>query len=490
MDITLENGLLIGSILLIISIFAGKTSYKFGVPVLLFFLGVGMLAGSEGIGGISFDNPVIAQFIGVLAFNFILFSGGLETRYETIKPVLWQGITLSTLGVMLTAGAVGAFVYYLTDFGLYESLLLGAIISSTDAAAVFSVLRSKNIALKNQLRPTLELESGSNDPMANVLTIVFIGLVLNPEKSLWDAIPFFIMQIILGAALGFLFGYLGSVLVNKIKLDFDALYPVLLIAIMFFTFSATDFVGGNGFLAVYLAGVYLGNKNIIFKKTIIKTFDGYAWLMQIVLFLTLGLLVFPSQIIPIMGIGLLISAFLIFVARPLAVFLSLSFFKIKNRSRFYISWVGLRGASPIVFAIYPLVAGVDKANTIFNIVFFISITSVLIQGTSLSVVANWLGVSLPNHQKVRTPTDIELSDNVKTELIEVDVPDFTPTIGKRLIDLNFPKDSLIVMIEREGNYFSPNGNTTILAEDRLMIMAKDQQELRNVFETLQIDPKA
>ncbi|HET8803289.1 MAG TPA: potassium/proton antiporter, partial [Aequorivita sp.] len=323
MDLTIENILLVGSLLLFISIIAGKTSYKFGVPTLVLFLGIGMLAGEDGIGGIAFDDPNIAQLIGVISLNFILFSGGLDTNWQAVKPILKEGIALSTLGVLLTAVSLGTFVYYVTDFTIYESLLLGSIVSSTDAAAVFSILRSKNLALKTNLRPTLEMESGSNDPMAYVLTIAFLGLVINEDKGVASMIPLFFQQMIIGGIAGFGFGKLSKIVINRIKLDFEGLYPVLVIALMFITFSATDFVGGNGFLAIYICAVYLGNQYLIHKKTILKMFDGLAWLMQIVLFLTLGLLVTPTHIAPVFGIGLIISLFLMFVARPISVFLSL-----------------------------------------------------------------------------------------------------------------------------------------------------------------------
>lgn len=472
MNINSENILLIGSILLFISLLAGKTSYKFGVPTLIFFLIVGMLAGSEGIGGIYFDDPKIAQFIGVVALNFILFSGGLDTSWQAIKPVLWQGIVLSTVGVLLTAVSLGVFVWWLTDLTIYEGLLLGAIVSSTDAAAVFSILRSKNLALKSNLRPTLELESGSNDPMAYILTIAFTGLVINQDQSIISIVPLFLKQMILGGGLGLLFGRLNKWIINYIKLDFDGLYPALLIAMMFFTFASTDFVGGNGFLALYLSAVYLGNQELIHKRTIIQMFDGFAWLMQIVLFLTLGLLVFPSQIVPIIGIGLIISLFLIFVARPFSVFLSLLPFKMRNRRRWYISWVGLRGAVPIVFATYPLLAGVEKANMIFNIVFFISVTSVLIQGTTLSIIAKWLHVALPAAAKRRTTTDLLLNDGVKSVVEEFLLTKDSPCIGKKVIDLEFPKTALIAMIKRDGKYIIPKGITVLQPNDYLTVLSE------------------
>ncbi|MDG4946454.1 potassium/proton antiporter [Weeksellaceae bacterium KMM 9713] len=484
MNITTENILLIGSLLLFISILAGKSSYKFGVPTLILFLGIGMLAGTDGIGGIHFDNPKAAQFIGIVSLNFILFSGGLDTSFKSVKPILKEGIVLSTLGVLLTALSLGTFVYYVTDFTFYESMLLGSIVSSTDAAAVFSILRSKSLALKKNIRPTLELESGSNDPMAYVLTIAFLSLVVNQDQDIISVIPVFFQQMILGAVAGFGFGRLSKLIINKIKLGIEGLYPVLVIALMFITFSATDFIGGNGFLAIYICAVFLGNQDLIHKKTILKMFDGLAWLMQIVLFLTLGLLVFPSEIIPYMGIGLMISLFLIFVARPVAVFISTVFFKMKLRRRLYISWVGLRGAVPIVFATYPLLAGVDKAPMIFNIVFFISVTSVLIQGTSLTVVAKWLRVGIPEDQKRITEVDRILLDFPKSLLKEFDILPGASVINKQIVDLNFPSTAFIVMIQRNGKYIRPGGSTKLEQDDTLMILADTEKDFEEVGKSL------
>lgn len=489
MNLTIENILLVGSLLLFVSIIVGKTSYKFGVPTLLLFLTIGMLAGSDGIGNISFDDPSIAQFIGIVSLNFILFSGGLDTNWTSVKPVLKEGLVLSTIGVLLTALTLGSFVYYVTDFTFYESMLLGSIVSSTDVAAVFSILRSKSLALKNNLRPLLELESGSNDPMAYVLTIAFLTLVINQDKSFLSIIPLFFQQMILGAIAGFAFGRASKFIINRIKLDFEGLYPVLVIAMMFITFSATDFIGGNGFLAIYICAVYLGNQELIHKNTILKMFDGLAWLMQIVLFLTLGLLVFPTQIIPYFGIGMLISVFLIFVARPVSVFLTLIFFRMKMRRRFYISWVGLRGAVPIVFATYPLLAGIEKANMIFNIVFFISVTSVLIQGTTLSLFAKWLNVALPEKLKPNAVIENLISDLPKSSLQEFEILPNFQSANKRIVDLNFPKSAFIVMIKRDGEYIRPGGNTIILAHDTLMVLADSEEDFAKVTACLYVSNK-
>lgn len=486
MSITIENILLLGSILLLLSVVLGKTSNKFGVPTLILFLTIGMLAGSEGIGGLQFNNPSVAQFIGIVALNFILFAGGLETSFKTVKPILKEGIALSTIGVLLTAVTLGTFVWLISDFTIYESMLLGSIVSSTDAAAVFSILRSKSIALKTNLRPTLELESGSNDPMAYVLTIACLSLVVNQDQSLGSVVPMFIQQMLLGGLAGLGFGKLSKIIINRANLGFDGLYPVLVIALMFITFSVTDFFGGNGFLAIYICAVYLGNQDLIHKKTILQMFDGLAWLMQIVLFITLGLLVFPSQVFSVMGIGLLISLFLIFVARPIGVFISLMFFKMRLRRRFYISWVGLRGAVPIVFATYPLLAGVEKANMIFNIVFFISVTSVLIQGTTLSVVAKWLHVSVPLKAKRISDIDRYLSEMPKTALKEVVITSDSNAVDKKIVDISFPKDAVIALIKRDGNYLIPNGSSRIEVNDTLVVLSESEAGLEKVRETLQL----
>ncbi|MEQ9216858.1 MAG: potassium/proton antiporter [Cyclobacteriaceae bacterium] len=484
MNITTENLLLVGSILLFISVVIGKTSNKFGVPTLLLFLAIGMLAGSEGIGGIHFDNSEIAQFIGIVALNFILFSGGLDTNWNSIKPILREGIALSTLGVLITAVSIGTFVWLISEFTFYESMLLGSIVSSTDAAAVFSILRSKSIALKTNLRPTLELESGSNDPMAYVLTIAFLSLVINQDQSIVSIIPLFLQQMALGGVAGFVFGKLSKFIINKINLGFDGLYSVLVISLMFITFSVTDLVGGNGFLAIYVCAVYLGNHDLIHKKSILLMYDGLAWLMQIVLFLTLGLLVFPSQIIPYMAKGLLVSLFLIFIARPVAVLISLIFFKMKFRRRLYISWVGLRGAVPIVFATYPLLAGIDKANIIFNVVFFISVTSVLIQGTTLSLVANWLNVALPESAKIINEVDKIKLDLPKSSFQEIKViPDFQ-VAGKRIVDLKLPSSAFIAMIKRDGQFISPRGTTELHDNDILMVLTDNQEDFDKVRECI------
>jgi cell volume regulation protein A len=471
MTFSSENVLLLGSLLLFISIIASKTSFKLGIPTLILFLIVGMLAGSDGPGGIFFNDAETAQFLGIIALNFILFSGGLETKWESVRPVLKDGISLSTIGVLITALLVGLFSSYVLGFTITEGLLLGAVVSSTDAAAVFSILRTRSVGLKGNLRPLLEFESGSNDPMAYFLTVSLIGLVKNPNESILLLIPKFFVGMVIGGVCGYLFGRAMTWVVNKIHLEVDGLYPVLILALVFFTFSFTDRIGGNGFLAVYLSAIILGNSNFIHKKSLIRFYDGQAWLMQIVMFVALGLLVYPTQLYPVIPQGLLITAFLIFIARPVAVFISLARARDLNwRKKLFLSWVGLRGAAPIVFATYPMLAGVHYAGTIFNLVFFISATSVLLQGTTLPVMAKWLHVSVPENLKRKFPLDIELKEDLKSTLVEVDVPAGSPAVGKAVVDLRLPKNALIVLIHRNGKYLTATGETTIQGADHLLVL--------------------
>jgi cell volume regulation protein A len=486
MFIEAGNILLIGSLLLIISVIAGKTTNKSGVPTLIFFLIVGVLAGSEGIGGIHFDNASIAQLIGITALNFILFSGGLDTHWESIKPVLWRGVALSTIGVFLTAITVGLFVKYMFGFTIWEGLLLGAIVSATDAAAVFSILRNRGIALKGHLRPVLELESGSNDPMAYFLTITLTGIVAAGNADASAMIISFLKEFILGAAIGYLMGKASVWLVNNIQLDTEGLYPVLTLGLAIFTYSVTHAIGGNGFLAIYLCAVIMGNSKMVHKRSLIKFYDGQAWLMQIILFLTLGLLVFPSHILPLIGTGLLISAFLIFVARPIGVFVSLHIFKTNTRSKLFLSWVGLRGSVPIVFATYPLLAGIPKAELIFNLVFFISITSVLLQGTTLSYVARLLHVTISPKAKRRIGLDFESTDNIKSEMTKILLPEKSGSVGKRIVELSVPATINIVAIERAGVYISPNGSTRLMANDVVHVLAEDPESLQLLGQAMDV----
>jgi potassium/hydrogen antiporter len=348
-----ENLLLIASMLLLISIVASKASGRLGVPALLMFLVIGMLAGSEGPGGIYFDDPWLAQLVGVVALAFILYDGGLSTEWQVIRPVFRKGISLSTMGVLVSTITVGLFANVVLNFSLIEGLLLGAIVSSTDAAAVFSILRSRDVRLKGRLEPLLELESGSNDPMAIFLTIGLTSLLVDPSGKLIDLVPMFFQQMALGIVLGFGLGKGMVFVVNRLKLGYEGLYPVLTVTLVLLAYGATASLGGNGFLAVYLTGLVMRNTDFLHRRSVMNFHDGLAWLMQIAMFLTLGLLVFPSQLILVIGAGLLVSGFLILVARPASVFTSLLFSSMAPREKIMVSWVGLRGAALLFWQLSP-----------------------------------------------------------------------------------------------------------------------------------------
>lgn len=480
MVLTIDNIILIGSILLFVSLVASRTT-RFGIPTLILFLLVGMLAGTDGPGGISFYDPKIAKFIGAIALSFILFSGGLETRWVDIKPIFWQGVTLSTFGVILTAAIIGTLTWLLTDFTLLEGLLLGSIVSSTDAAAVFSILRSRQIGLKGNIRPLLELESGSNDPMAFILMLIFTVLLYNPSSGYLSAIPLFLKQMVLGAGVGYLMGILMPKIINWIKFEYEGLYSVLLITLVLFTFSFTELIGGNSFLAVYVSACILGNRDFIHKKSLTKHFDGQAWMMQIIMFITLGLLVFPKQILPYLGIGVLLSFLLIFVARPAAVFISLMFFRLEFRKKLFVSWVGLRGAVPIVLAIYPLTYGIEKANIIFNLVFFISVTSILIQGSTIPLLARLLNLTVPVNIRKKSAVDLELGWKTKSVYNVVDIEAGYACTGKTIVDLGLPSSIIIAMVERNNKYFISDGSTRLLAGDKLYVMADDHKSMEKLY---------
>ncbi len=480
----LEHILIILGGLLFLSILASKTSGKLGVPALLLFLGIGMLAGSEGPGNIFFDDAWLAQSFGIIALTFILFSGGLDTKWESIKPVLKQGLALSSLGVLLTAGSVGLFVHWITDLSLLQGLLLGAIVSSTDAAAVFSILRSKNIGLTGKLRPTLELESGSNDPMAYFLTISLVLLLSGNMDNGWWMVASFAIQMSVGALVGYGMGVIILYVVNKINLDYDGLYPVLMISLVLATYGLTVLLGGNGFLSVYITGLYLGNRSFIHKKSLIRFYDGQAWLMQIVMFLVLGLLVNPSDILPVMGTGLLIALFLMFIARPIGVFSSMIFFRTPIKENLFLSWLGLRGAVPIILATYPLLYGIPESAFIFNIVFFIVILSVALQGTTLTPVARLLGVQRKEPPPKLYPLEQELTEHFRKELIRLEVPVDCKVLGKSIVELDLPASALIVLMRRNDEYITPRGTTRLEAGDRLWVMTDDRDDIPEVLEKL------
>jgi potassium/hydrogen antiporter len=468
---TIENLLFAAGLLLLISTVISRVSDRLGIPALLLFLILGMVAGSEGIGGIYFDNAFAAKSLGVVALFFILFAGGFDTPFKEIRHVLVPGVILSSAGVVITALVVAIAAVSWLKFSWLEAMLLGAIVSSTDAAAVFSVLRSNKASLRGKLQPLIELESGSNDPIAVFLTITIINLIKYSTGTSVNLLSSFVLDLGLGLFVGWLFGRGIIIIINKMKLAYEGLYPALLFSLIFLTYACAHQIGGNGFLAVYVAGIISGNANLLHKKTLKNFLSGFAWLMQIVMFVALGLLVFPSHIVPVIGVGLLISVVLMFVARPLAVWICLSFGKFNWREKTMISWVGLRGAVPIILATFPLLAGIPKAEMIFNMVFFIVLTSILLQGTSVPFVAKMLKVDAP----IKTPIDhpIELTDSklLQAELQELIVPFDSRVKGRSIIEVGLPPQSLIVLICRNEKFFIPNGSTVFEESDILWVLA-------------------
>lgn len=482
-----ENLLFVGSLLIFTAILISKAGYKFGVPALLLFLVVGMIFGSDGL-GLVFNNYHQAQFVGTAALCVILFTGGLETRFSSVKPVLREGVVLSTLGVFLTAAFTGFFIFLMTRIGhlsapisLIMCFLLAAVMSSTDSATVFSILRNNRMRLKEGLQPVLELESGSNDPMAYVITVVLIQCaqtLFDPDAALqginyWKmaggAAATLVLQLGIGAVIGTATGYLAVWMLNRISLHSTPLYAILLLSIGFFTISVTGLLAGNGYLAVYLAGIIIGNKPLVNKREIFKFMDGMTWLMQIGMFLTLGLLVNPREMLSVAPVALLIGAFLMFVARPLAVFLSLlPFRKLSGKARLFVSWVGLKGAAPIIFATYPVLAGIPGSGQIFNIVFFITMLSMLIQGMSIPSVARRLHLDLPQERKPET-FGIEIPEEAG-KLIDATLTEDDLSEGDTLKEISLPDGARVVMIQRAQELIVPDGSVKLKAGDKLLMI--------------------
>ena len=478
MIFTAENILLIGSVLIFSSILISKTGYRFGIPTLLLFLLVGMFFGSDGL-GLQFNSAEDAQFIGMMALSIILFSGGMDTKYQDIKPVLTPGIILSTVGVLLTTLLTGSFIFLLSEWNRTNiemaSLLLAATMSSTDSASVFSLLRSQKMNLKENLRPMLELESGSNDPMAYMLTIVLIQIITSgSELSLALLGKDLLVQFLIGGSVGYAFGRFAVWLVNRIGLSNSSLYPILLLSLVFATFTITDLLKGNGYLAVYIAGVIVGNARLVYRKEINTFMNGLTWLFQIIMFLTLGLLVNPHEMLDVAVVALLIGLFMIFIARPVSVFACLLPFRhISNKARVFISWVGLRGAVPIIFATYPVIAHIEGSQQLFNTVFFITLLSLVVQGMSISSVARWLHLDLPE-EKEGNEFGVELPDEIDSKLNDITLTDEMLTHGNRLKDMNIPKGTLVMLVKRGNEFIIPNGQVELQTGDKLLFISENK----------------
>ena len=490
-DISGENVVLVGALLLFVAVMAGKVAYRFGAPALLLFRGVGMLFG---LNFISYRSVEMTQFVGMIALCIILFTGGMDTKFSEIKPIIGPGVVLATVGVVMTAFVLAGFVWLVAPWLGIEipfalALLLASTMSSTDSASVFSILRSKKQGLKQNLRPLLELESGSNDPMAYMMTILLISVVSNTSSGvgLGMSVVFFVVQMVVGALSGYLIGRLAVWTINRIKLANHSLYSVLLLAFIFFSFAFTDLIKGNGYLAVYLSGLVIGNHKLEQKRPLTVFFDGFTWLMQIVMFLTLGLFVNSNELLEprVLILGGLVGAFMILVARPLTVFTCLlPFRKFTTKARLYVSWVGLRGAVPILFAIYPLMAHVENAGLLFNVVFLGTIISLLVQGTTVSGMANLLGLA---YEERESAFSVDMHQDMKSALTEVEVNETMLESGHTLKDITLPENTLVMMVCRDGEYFVPQGKTELKLGDKLLVISDRSEELATTYKDMGID---
>ena len=477
----LETFLLFFSILLIACIVSSKVSDRFGIPSLVVFLAVGMLAGSDGLLGLSFDNRQIAQDVGTIALIFILYAGGLDTNLKSIRPVMINGIILATLGVVLTAGAIAVLVKYLLGLDWLEALLFGSIISSTDAAAVFAILGAKEISLRNNIRPLLELESGSNDPMAIFLTLTMIQIIsVATVPGVPDVALTLVKQFLLGGLMGYMFGVALPGLFNRLRLEYWGLYPVFSMAWVLLLYVLAGKIGGNGFLAVYIAGMFINKKEFAHKKNLIGFHDGIAWTMQIVIFLTLGLLVNPSQLPAVALAGVAIAFWIMFVARPMGVFLSLLFSRYSVKEKMFISWVGLRGVVPIVLATYPFGANLPRSELIFNTIFFVVFISIIIQGMTLEKAAQKCGV-----KEEVAAEEVEMSNLpiFYHTLRQYTIRFGSEIIGKNLAELELPSDFLVLLVKRKGEYVKPTGSSVFEEGDLLLIQCEDENKYNEIIKT-------
>lgn len=470
--------MIISGLVLIICITSTKVLYKFGVPILLIFIVLGMLFGSDGLVGIYFDNFELTSQLCSIGLVFIMFYGGFGTNWKMAKPVAIPSILMSSLGVIVTAGLTGLFCNLIIKTTLLEGLLIGAVVASTDAASVFTILRAQKLNLKGSLASLLEVESGSNDPIAYMMTITVLTIMKNAgELSLSKIVPMIFMQIIFGLVIGFLLAKGTVYILRYSNFEIEGFYTIFIMAVAILSYSFSELLGGNRYLSVYIAGIIIGNSKIPHKKSIFHFFDGVSWIMQIALFFMLGLLSFPSKLSYVTGIAISISIFMIFVARPMATFIILSPFKFTRNEKFFISWVGLRGAASVVFAILAVTYGVSIENDIFHIIFFIALFSVSIQGTFIPKIANLLNL-VDNEEKssvLKTFTDY--TGAINTDLLEVNVTEKSKWANKTIMDANIPEEILIVMIKRKNNILVPKGATIIKAGDILVLSGSNIKQL-------------
>lgn len=466
--------ILVGAILLLVGILSSKLSTRVGLPVLVLFIAVGMLAGEDGIGRIEFDNYVLAHGIGTLALAVILFDGGLRTPVPSIRLAWKPAFLLATVGVALTAAVTGWAASWMLGLPILYGLLLGSIVSSTDAAAVFSILRSGGMHLRRRLNSTLEIESGSNDPMAVLLTLGLVQLIMGTQQSSAGLFVFFIQQLVLGAVAGLVIGKLSVMLINRIHLGAAGLYPVLAAVCGLLAYGAAAIIGGNGFLSVYIAGIILGNSRIVFQRGTLLLHDGFAWIAQMVMFIMLGLLSTPSDLITVAPTGFLLALVLIFVARPAMVLVTMIPFGFRIGELAFLAWAGLKGAVPIILATYPLMFGVPDATLLFNLVFFVVIVSAIAQGWSLRLMAERIGVQGPALPQPPIALEISSLRHVEGDIVDYSVVDTTRAAGRRLRELALPGGAVVALITRDTQIIPPRGSTEILPGDHVFIVLRPE----------------
>lgn len=480
---SLEFILLFSSSLLVLSVLLSRLSSTFGIPVLLVFLFLGMLAGSEGPGRFHFDNYEISFAVGSICLAFILFDGGLRTQWSQVKPILPVGVSLSFFGTIITGVVTGLFAHFALGLGVVEGLLVGGIASSTDAAAVFSILRSKGLALKGKLKQVLEFEAGSNDPVAVFFTIAMIMILSSGETGMGAIVALFIKQAGLGLALGYGGALAIRYITNRAGVEFEGLYGVLLSGFVMVLFSGTSYVGGSGFLAVYVAGLVLGNTEILHKESMTRFLDGIAWVAQIAIFLVLGLLVFPSQILLVWKEGLIFAFFMMFVARPISVFLAAPGRMLKREERLFISWIGLRGAAPIILATLPWIMKLPNADFYFNLVFFTVIVSVVFQGVSIPWIADKLKVTVPLSEEPLLEMDSKTLLPPGVVSFEALVTDSAHAVERKVLELGLPQGVLLTSIQRGDRYLVPQGVTVLAPGDKILGFGRENslEELGIIF---------
>jgi cell volume regulation protein A len=451
-----------------------RASQRFAVPVALVFLGLGVLSGSEGIGRIAFDDYAAAFRLGTVALTLILFDGGLNTSLASVRQAAKPAGLLATLGVVGTATLVAA-VAHLLGFAWPNALLLGAVVSSTDAAAVFSVLRSSGINLKRRVGTTLEVESGINDPVAFILTAALTHNLLAPAgQSLWLLAGEAVVQMIVGSALGLAFGFGGRLLLDRARLPAGGLYPVLTLALALLAFSVPTLLYGSGFLAVYVAAVILGNGALPYRAGLLRVHDSLAWLSQVAMFLVLGLLVYPSRLAQVAWVGLALAIFLAVVARPAVVALCLLPFRYTRTDVAYVGWVGLRGAVPIILAIFPVLSGAPGAERIFDVVFFIVVVNALVPGATVPWVTRRLGLESRDPPRPPAVLEIESRKQLTGELLSFYVDDSLAVAGVPLAELPFPESAAVTLLVRGDALIAPKGDTTLVEGDHVYVFARPE----------------